>query len=386
MGFFEKIFGRLRQPKGAYQGKMMLLNGAPAWFPAFGGDIYAEQRVRAAVDAVARHCSKLEIKFSGSAKPEMVNALKRRPNAVSTWSQFLYRVATIYMVENNVILIPLEDAQGNVTGIWPLLTSRSEIAVYGGIPWLRYRFANGEVGAVELDRVGFMRRYQYRDDLFGESNAALHPTMDLINVLNRGAKEAVKSSTGYKFMARIKNFVAEKNLKEMRQRFSEQNLRAEEGNDGVLTFPMNYEDIKQIEMKPYVADADTIKLINDGIDEYFGVNEKVLTNAATGDDWAAFYEGAIETFAIQLSEVMTDMLFTPREQAAKARVTATSNRLQYMSNADKLNVTTQLVDRGIMSLNDALAVWNLPPIDGGDVRVIRGEYVNLNDRSKQNAE
>ncbi|MBQ1294325.1 MAG: phage portal protein, partial [Clostridiales bacterium] len=114
--------------------------------------------------------------------------------------------------------------------------------------------------------------------------------------------------------------------------------------------------------------------------EYFGVNEDVLENKAYGDSWSAFYEGAIEPFAIQFSEVMTRMIFTFREQGAGNRVMATSNRLQYMTNADKLNVSAQLLDRGIISINDAREIWNLPPVEGGDARIIRGEYYNADDK------
>ena len=74
------------------------------------------------------------------------------------------------------------------------------------------------------------------------------------------------------------------------------------------------------------------------------------------------------------------MLFTFREQGAGNRVMATSNRLQYMTNADKLNVSAQLLDRGIISINDAREIWNLPPVEGGDARIIRGEYYNADDK------
>ena len=51
-----------------------------------------------------------------------------------------------------------------------------------------------------------------------------------------------------------------------------------------------------------------------------------------------------------------------------------------MSNADKLNVSAQLLDRGIFTLNDVREIWNLPPVDGGDARIIRGEYYNADDK------
>ena len=123
-----------------------------------------------------------------------------------------------------------------------------------------------------------------------------------------------------------------------------------------------------------------MKLIEKNVYQYFMVNEEVLQNKAFGDTWSAFYEGAIEPFAIQFSEVMTKMLFTLREQAQGNEVLLIANRLQYMSSKDKLNVSSQLLDRGILSINDVREMWNLSPVDGGDVRIIRGEYWNADEK------
>jgi hypothetical protein len=51
-----------------------------------------------------------------------------------------------------------------------------------------------------------------------------------------------------------------------------------------------------------------------------------------------------------------------------------------MSNKDKLEVSNGLLDRGIMSINDVREIWNLPPVEGGDVRIIRGEYYNADEK------
>ena len=135
-----------------------------------------------------------------------------------------------------------------------------------------------------------------------------------------------------------------------------------------------------MDVKPWVVDDKQMTLIKSNVYEYFGVNEEILTNKAYGDAWSAFYEGAIEPFSVQFSEVMTRMLFTFREQSTGNQVIATANRLQYMSNADKLNVSSQMLDRGIFSLNDVRDIWNMPPVEGGDSRIIRGEYYTVDEK------
>ena len=204
--------------------------------------------------------------------------------------------------------------------------------------------------------------------------------MDLIHITNQGIEEGVKSAATYRFMAQLSNFAKEEDLAKERKRFTSKNFSSEAEGGGLLLFPNTYQNIKQVDVKPWVVDADQMKVIRDNVFEYFGINEDVLQNKAFGDAWAAFYEGAIEPFAIQFSEVMTKMLFTFREQSQGNQVMATANRLQYLSNADKLNVSSQMLDRGIMSINDVREIWNLPPVDGGDNRIIRGEYYSADEK------
>ncbi len=240
-----------------------------------------------------------------------------------------------------------------------------------------YTFRSGQTAAIEMTRCGIMTKFQYKSDIFGENNHALTPTMDLVNLQNQGIAEAVKNGATFRFAAKMNNFSSDEDLKKERKRFSRENLQGEGG--GILLFPNTYTDIKQLEAKPYVVAADEMERINTNVFNYFGTNEDVLQNRAYGDAWSAFYEGKIEPFSIQFSEVATKMLFTERERAGGTLLIATANRLQYMSNTEKLNVSAQMADRGIMNRDEIREIWNLPPLpDGqGQAYTIRGEYYLL---------
>ena len=226
-----------------------------------------------------------------------------------------------------------------------------------------------------------MTKFQYKSDLFGESNRALDDTMDLISIQRQGIKESVKNSATYRLMARVNNFTKADDLAKERQRFDAENFQ--NGGGGILLMPNTYTDIKQLNLQTYTVDAEQSKQIKDSVYSYFGVNEDILQNKAYGDAFNAFYEGAIEPFAIQLTDVLKNMLFTSREQTQGAGIFFTSNRLQFMSNTDKLNVSAQMMDRGIMTINEVREIWQLPPVDGGDVRIIRGEYYGADDKITQ---
>lgn len=357
-----------------------MLNGYEPKFTSFGGDIYESELVRSAINARATHISKLKFDIRGSANASLQNKLMKAPNQIQTWSQFLYRISTILDVHNTAFIVPIYDKYGEISGVFCPLPSSTTIKLYGKTPYLVYEFNWGERASIELDACGILTKFQYRSDFFGERNDALLPTMDLIHIQEQGIQEAVKSSATYRFYAQVNNFTKPEDLAKERQRFSEENFSRESKGGGLLLFPNTYTNINQVKSTPYTIAADEMKLIEKNVYQYFMVNEDVLQNKAFGDAWSAFYEGAIEPFAIQFSEVMTKMLFTLREQSQGNIVMLTANRLQYMTNKDKLDVSSQLVDRGVISINDAREIWNLPPVDDGDVRVIRGEYWNAEDK------
>lgn len=388
MSLFDKIFGKRPNPKGEYEGVFKMLNGYTPHFTSFAGGVYESELVRSAIHTRATHISKLNVETKGSARPALQNKLKHAPNEFQTWSQFMYRLSTILDNHNTAFIVPVYDQYGEPSGVYTPLPSRCEIVQYDNVPYLRFHFTWGEKAAVELAYCGIMVKHQYRDDFFGESNRALLPTMDLIHIQNQGIQEGVKSAATYRFMAQMSNFAKAEDLAKERQRFTSENFSRDAKGGGLLLFPNTYQNIKQVDVKPWVVDAEQMKVIKENVFEYFGVNEDVLENKAYGDAWSAFYEGAIEPFAVQFSEVMTKMLFTLREQSNGNYVMATANRLQYMSNKDKLELAAAMADRGLMTRNELREVFNLTPLPDeiGNQLPVRGEYYNVGEDSTNDPE
>lgn len=372
MGLFDRIFGgRKKEPDRALSDYKALTAYEPV-FTSFSGQLYETELVRSAINVRATHISKLKVDFYGHGADALSKRLKR-PNGFQSWSQFLYRVSTILDCNNGVIIAPVFDEFGRVTELYPVLPHRTKMVDNNGYPWIAMKFRDHEYVQMPVWQVALLTKFQYKDDFFGEKNNALIPTMKLVDIQNQGIMEGVKSAATYRFMAQMSNFVKPEDLKKERIRFSNENFKGDDGG-GMLLFPNTYTNIKQIDSKPYVVDADQMKVINESVYRYFNVNEAVLRGEAYGDKWTAFYEGAVEPFAIQFSEVLSIMLQLNGQLSGDSGVFATANRLQYMSNAEKLNVSAQLLDRGILSINDVREIWNLPPVEDGDKRIIRGEY------------
>jgi len=374
MGAFDKLFGKIKA-KQLMGGWFQMLDGYSPSFTTYDGGVYEMELTRACIHTFATHCSKLQPKVAGSDARGIQAMLDGKPNIFMTGAQFLYKAATIYETQNTCYIVPVLDKFDRIVGYYPAVPDLTELREQNGEPFLVYTFGNGEKAAIELSRVGVVSKFLYRSDLVGEDNRALNPTLQLLDTQNQGIAEGIKNSASFRFMATVNNFVKAADLAKERKTWVQDNLGADAG--GLALFPNTYSNVQQIQSTAKIVDPEQLKLIQDRAFTYFGSNEKILHNEASGDDWSAYYEGKIEPFALQLSQAMTCMTYSHNERTRKNAIVWSANRLQYMTNADKLQVSSQMFDRGILSTNDVMDVWNLPHVPDGDKRYIRKEYTEI---------
>lgn len=377
MGLLDWLFGEEEKQKPQALAKSEQFKLLTAYEPVFRnyyGSIYESDLVRSAIEAKARHISKLKVEMQGEAQAALKAKMKHVPNPWMTWPQFLARSSTILDCTNNLFICPVQNEFYETIGFFPVLPENVKlIEDKNGKLWLRYTFQNNEHGIIEFERCAYLNKHQYKSDFFGDSNRALNRTLDMIAINDQAIQEAVKQSGSYRFLAQVSNFVSPDDLALERQRWTAENLSGE-NTGGLLLFPNTYRDIRQIDSKPYTVDPEEMKQINENVFNYFGVSEKVMQGSANSDELDAFFNSSVEPFAIALSEAMSRAIYTERERSFGNHVYVNSNRLQYMTQTAKVSLARELGDRGILTINEIRELFNYGPIDGGDVAYIRGEY------------
>ncbi len=357
------------------KGYFKLLDGYTPVYTSYSGGLYEMAQTRAVINTIATDCSKSIPELKKHNK-EIEYMLQVRPNQFMSTSNFIERVVTCYLVDNNAFILPILDVFGRTIGLFPVAYSQVELLDVGGVPYVRYRFNNGETACIEYSKVGHLKRMLYKNDVFGTNNSAIHQTMELIHSQNESVQNALKSSGSVRFKAQLTQQMDEEDLKIERNAFSEINFSNE--NKQMMIFDSRYKDITQIESKAIFLDDKQQQMINQNIENYFGVSSKVIRHEFSSDyEWNSYYEGVIEPILIKLGEEITKMLYSSARIIAGNMVYFTANRLQYMSNESKLAFSTQMFDRGIIDGNTVSDVWNLPHYEGGEKRYIRKEYAEI---------
>jgi len=355
-------------------------------FSAWDGSLYDHPMTRAAIERFATACSKLKPEFEGSdwANKPVRKLFETWPNPYMTWPTFLRRVATLYMMDTTAFVVPGLDRSLNTVALFPLKPTNVDIVDYEGEPWCVFHLRTGEDMAIELRRVTILSRFQYLSDFFGSGNAAMHQVLSLMDAQRQAEEQAVQNGARIRFIGRVTGMTHGEDLQAKREQFFIDNLSSK-NTTGLMLYDSTFGDIQQVKEDRFVIDTDEMNRVNDQVYAYFGINEAIITNHYSEEDWGAWYEGSIEPFALALGEGISMSELTV-DQRRRNRFFFSTSYLQYATPESKRKVLDDMLDRSVMTVNQALDVLQLPNIPGGNVRTMRGEYYLLDENNNVIAE
>ena len=353
-------------------------------FTPFSGDAYGNDIYRSAVDAIARNTAKLKGKHIIYSKYEnkreqgdysLNRILNVRPNPYMTAYDLIYKLTTHYYLHNNAYAYLQKDDTGNLQAIYPLSPTNVEyVTDPSNEMYLKFSFANGEQVTLNMREVLILRRFYNSNDLMGDSNNAIVPTLDLAHTQNEGLQESIKSSATIRGILKYNQVLSPEKLKEEKEAFINDYLNMK--NHGGIAALDSKSDYIPINMQGASIDDKQIDSIKKKIYEYLGISESIVNSTYTENEWSAFYESVIEPLSLQLSLELTEKVFTQREQSFGNRIIFESNRLQFASNESKTKMLKELIPMGLLTLNDAREILNLPPEKDGNKRLQSLNYVN----------
>jgi HK97 family phage portal protein len=379
MGLFERIFRKQSRSSSA----SALLNEMAGSFTSYSGDAYANDTFRAAVDAIARNCGKLKgshvIKYEDHSKMagdcKLNRLLQIRPNAYMTAYDFLYKFITHYFLYNNSFALLERDQRGNVLAIYPITANNVEmLSDELGNLYCHFYFTSGKQAVLPYSDLIHLRRDFNNNDLLGDDNSALVPALELAHTQNEGIINGIKAGANIRGILSFDQILAPGKLKEEKEAFITDYLQI--SNDGGVVATDKKMTYTPIESKPVLLNADQAAAIENKIFSYLGVTKEIVNSSYTEDQFAAFYESVVEPIAVALGMEFTSKIFNDREQAFGNQIIFESGRMQFTSNGTKVNLIKEIMPLGLLTINQALEILNLPGVPDGDKRLQSLNYVD----------
>lgn len=354
------------------------------------GSLKDNDLVNVCVNNISIHTSKASakvirrtsdgIKVDDADNLRLERLLNLKPNPYMNARDFLMKCRSLCEINGTVFIYVDKDAGGKVSGFYPVFYGGVEALVKGDHmkSLLGFRFNIGsKYYDFDLADLAVIRRTYTKDNYFGDGIQSLYNSVKMQQITDRGLENAIKLTSNV--MGILKHPVGNLNNKDLMKSRDDfvKNYVDMINSGGIAAIDSKMEFIP-VKLTPTTANMAQMQMYNERVMMHFGTNKDILMNSHNEDQWSAFYEGQIEPFLISLSQEFTRTCFTERELGFGNEIIYESNKLQYASNRTKLSLSA-LVDRGVLSLNQYLEILNLPPVEGGDVRVIRKEYTQVED-------
>ena len=337
---------------------------------------------RACIHRIATECSKALFKPTLTNK-RIENLLSVSPNPFQGPMQFIEQVITITLADNNCFIVPILNRYDQVTGIWAVSPSNARwVNVENGDIYLRYTLEDtGQELLIEQERVGQMRRMVHNKALMGESNAPFSDGAKLYDMNTQRSINLLEANKDpIRWKAKLNHTLASDETDKIESNLATVNKVARK--TGVMVTDARYESFEPFTRPVAVMKPEDVAEMRKAAYIYWGCSEKILTNSYTEDEWNGFYQSAIEPLLIQLSQVLSKVLYSYSQRKSGNSISFDSGRLQYASIKSRMNVAFGAFDRGMASINSALQILNLEPLPDNDAeeRYIRGEYRTTDER------
>lgn len=362
-----------------------LVNESIYGFSSYGGDAYSNDIFREAVDAIARNAGKLKgshiVNYNGERQETTDGRLNRllqtRPNRYMSAYDFLYKLTTRLFLYNNAFAYLDRDERGSVRAIYPITATHVDVMSDGaGSLFCGFMLRNGREVTLPYDDIVHLRRFFNEGEVLGEDNSAIASGIELAQTQNEGIISGIKAGASIRGILSFTQIMSPSKLKEEKDAFIADYL--DMGNEGGVIATDQKMSYQPIDHKPVMLDADQEREIKTKIYNYLGLTENIVNSSYTEDEYAAFYESTLEPIAIALSQEFTAKVFNEREQAFGNSIVFESGRLQFTSNKTKVSLIAQLAPYGLLTINQALEILNLPSVPDGDKRL---QALNMIDQS-----
>lgn len=384
MGIFSQFMDMFRPKILAYYGTA----GKPK---PWNREIYEQETVRAIIDCIASHAAKSQALHVIEDKQGRVKEIRRSSPYAKLLNQQPNSLMSGYDMKYKLVA-QLEDKTTAMAFIkWDGMTPRSIVPIqyrnfeFYGIQGGGYavRFVDdtdGQEYILNVEDVVILRKFYNRHPVAGDGNAPINNTLAMIKASDEGLSEALAVSNKVRGLLKQKKaMLAPDDVKRSTDDFVArfQNAAKEGGIIGVDSM----EDFTPLNITPWSTNAAQMREIRENLFYYWRISEPILKSSYTSDQWQAFYESVIEPILIMMGQAFTNACFTQREKDVGNRIIFTSSAMINASTSEKVQLVSATREIGLMTTNEQRELFGLPPVEGGDDRIISLNYIKQSDMS-----
>lgn len=360
---------------------------------AFDKAAYEHRLVRAVIDTIATHAAKAEALHVVVDKNDRIKDVKRNspytkllnasPNPLMSGFDFKYRLfsqleqyttAFCYVRWNGMqpeMLLPVDYSSAKI--IKP--------DNGGSVYTFEFYDHEGQQILVPLEDVIVLRKLFGNGELFGDGNAPVQSTLDMIKASDDAILQAMSVSNKIRGLYKTKKAMLSPGDKEKATKdFEEQWARA--AKSGGLVAVDSTEEYQPLQAQTLTANALQVQEIKKDLQRYWHVCEAIVTGDYKEEQYQAFFESVVEPRLIAAAQALTNGFFTAKEKGFGNKIIFNSSVLMHASPQVKISLIQTSRETGLLTINEQRELFGYAPVEGGDERQVSLNYVNAKDQSK----
>lgn len=385
MGVFSNFIDAFRPKVRVYMGPV---GRSKPWTR----EVYEQETVRAIIDCIASHCAKAEamhviVDQKGRIKEVKRNSpyaklLNMQPNTLMSGFDLKYKLVS--QLEDKTTAMAFIKWEGTTpVAIVPIQYRHFEFyeMVGGGYAVKFTDETDGQEYVLNTEDVVILRKFYNHHPLAGDGNGPIYNTLSMIKAADEGMTEALTVANKVRgLLKQKKSMLAPEDVEKSTQEFVERFKTA--AKEGGIVGVDAMEEYTPLTVTPWAANAAQMKEIRENLFYFWRTNPNILTSDYTSAQWQAFYESKIEPILTQMGQAFTNACFTQREKDVGNRIIFNSSALINASTTEKVALINATKEIGLLTINEQRELLSLPPVEGGDERVLSLNYIKESDMTK----
>ena len=331
---------------------------------SFGNDVSLHPIVSSCIDCISRHCSKATFSDENG---QQVDFLKR-PNEYQSQSAFIYKIVANLKKNNECFIYIDRNKRNKVKQLHVLNHGNCKIKVIEDELLFEFLLPiTGVKKVVPYSEIIHVRdKYMNNEFYSDDQQETLKNLVNTKHTLEQGIEKYIHTSNLVRGIVQVNAILKNEDLQKYLNDFNGQFDNLE--NKSSFAVLDNKASFTPISSNAQIPDHEIFESVNREIYSYFGLTQEIVENNASNDSMEEFYDSVIAPILKQISEEFSDKL--------NMTVALTLDNYIFASFAKKISAVKEMVQFGILSIDESRQLLGYGKIPGGEKRLQTLNVVN----------
>ena len=331
---------------------------------SFGNDVSLHPIVSSCIDCIAKHCAKASFYTEDG---QQIDFLKR-PNEYQSQSAFIYKIVANLKKNNECFIYIDRNKRNKIKQLHVLNHGNCQIKVVEDELLFEFLLPiTGTKKVVPYTEIIHIRDKYMNNEFYGDDQQeTLKNLVNTKHTLEQGIEKYIHTSNLVRGIVQVNAIVKDEDLKKYLKDFNSQILDLE--NKTSYAVLDNKASFTPISSNAQIPDHEIFDSVNREIYSYFGLTQEIVENNASNDSMEEFYDSVIAPILKQISEEFSDKL--------NMTVALTLDNYIFASFAKKISAVKEMVQFGILSIDESRQLLGYGKIPGGEKRLQTLNVVN----------